>query len=140
MVVLVCRGVGRRRVYGQKRGASITLWKNPAFSEFTFAVDKDAAINSLGGGTAVVDGGKFADLAVSSWLHGRGIGKRGEERVRIQLHCEKWQNPDRNKYSPQKGDRMRRRKSLAAMALCAVVITMVCCGSLKSAGVSGGDV
>jgi hypothetical protein len=49
MVVLVCRGVGRRRVYGQKRGASITLWKNPAFSEFTFAVDKDAAINSLGG-------------------------------------------------------------------------------------------
>ena len=93
-----------------------------------------------GGGTAVVDGGKFADLAVSSWLHGRGIGKRGEERVRIQLHCEKWQNPDRNKYSPQKGDRMRRQKSLAAMALCAMVITMVSCGSLKSAGVSGGDV
>ena len=96
--------------------------------------------STLWGGTAVVDGGKFADLAVSSWLHGRGIGKRGEERVRIQLHCEKWQNPDRNKYSPQKGDRMRRRKSKAAMALCAVVITMVCCGSLKSAGVSGGDV
>ena len=71
---------------------------------------------------------------------GEELEKRGEERVRIQLHCEKWQNPDRNKYSPQKGDRMRRRKSLAAMALCAVVITMVCCGSLKSAGVSGGDV
>ena len=31
--------------------------------------------STIWGGTAVVDRGKFADLAVSSWLHGRGIGK-----------------------------------------------------------------
>ena len=100
MVVLVCPGVGRRKIYGQrKRGINYTV-KNPAdFFDFPLPWEKKQE-PTLWGGTSVVDGGKFANLAVYCWVQGRGIGKRGEKSVRIQLHCEKWQIRARNKYSP----------------------------------------